>query len=363
MNRTLFPFKGRACAIALLGAALLIIGGCSGNSPSKTASGGRGGGNAVITGAGSSFDYPLFTRAFYQYSQEHPGVSVNYQSIGSGGGIEQFTKKTVDFGATDVPMNANELSAVDPQAAARQLPIALGGVAVSYNVPGAPQHLSLSPAVLAAVFAGKVNNWSDPAIAKLNRGFKAASLPIVVVHRADGSGTTYIFTDYLSTVSRQWKTATGKGKTVSWSASSAMGAKGNEGVAGTIRNTPGAIGYVELSYALQNKMPYAAISNRFGVPVLPSLSSIGSAAAAKPGVSPSDFSIVDQPGRDSYPIAGYSWLLIYGHYPDTAKQKAIRDLFTWMLGPGQKSAPELNYVPLPRKVADQAKRKLASSAR
>ncbi|MBC5828422.1 MAG: phosphate ABC transporter substrate-binding protein PstS, partial [Candidatus Eremiobacteraeota bacterium] len=186
-----------------------------------------------LIGAGSSFDYPFFSRAFYEYGRSHPGVSVNYQSIGSGGGIQQFTAKTVDFGASDVPLNAKELKAAqDANGAVVQVPVALGGVALAYNVPGAPNHLHLSSDVLANIFLGKVTNWNDGAIGRLNRGARLPDLPIVVVHRADGSGTTYIFTDYLSKVSGQWKDQVGNGKSVSWPASSSVGAKGNEGVAG-----------------------------------------------------------------------------------------------------------------------------------
>ncbi|MBC5824821.1 MAG: phosphate ABC transporter substrate-binding protein PstS [Candidatus Eremiobacteraeota bacterium] len=345
-----------------MAALMVVFGGCTSHSDSG-ASSQTSGERVIITGAGSSFDYPFFTRAFYQYSQEHPGISVNYQSIGSGGGIQQFSNKTVDFGATDVPMNAKELGQADSAAGIVQLPIALGGVAVAYNVPDAPEHLKLSGALLASIFSGSIRDWNDPAIARLNPGGSLKSLPIVVVHRADGSGTTFIFTDYLSAVDASWKRTIGKGKSISWAAPSAVGAKGNEGVAGQIQNTPGAIGYVELSYALQNKMSYAAIENRSHAFILPSPRSIAAAAAAKPAVSAKDFSIVDAAGPLVYPISGYSWLLVYHSYPDSAKEAAIRNLFRWVLGAGQKLAATVNYVPLPTSVSVRAQTALTSSPR
>jgi len=341
-----------ACAALAFGAAA-----CSSQPPAP--SGGPNGARATLVGAGSTFDYPLFSRAFYQYSQLHPGVTVNYQSIGSGGGIQQFTAKTVDFGATDVPMGSKELAAVAGGAAAIvQIPVTLGGVVVSYNVPDAPANLRLDPAVLSNIFLGKIANWNDPAISGLNPGAHLKSLPIAVVHRADGSGTTYIFTSYLSAVSPQWKTVVGVGKTVAWPAASSVGAKGNEGVAGQIRNTPGAIGYIELSYATQNSMPAAALQNASGAFVIASENSVKAAAAAKPSVSAKDFAIVNEPGASAYPIAGYSWVLLYRHYPDAGKQAALYDLFRWLLRDGQQYAASVSYVPLPPNVAAAAQQQL-----
>jgi len=343
-------------AVCLLAAAT-IAAACSGQSRQTPPAGGAAA--IQLVGAGSTFDYPLFSRAFYQYSRLHPNVSVNYQSIGSGGGIQQFTKKTVDFGATDVPMGSKELAAIEGGAGAViQIPVALGGVVIAYNVPGAPPHLRLTPDVLAAIYLGTIRDWSDPAIAKLNPQAKLKSLPIIVVHRADGSGTTYIFTDYLSAVSPQWQSTSGKGKTVNWTAPSAVGAKGNEGVAGQIRNAPGAIGYIELSYAMQNDIPFVALQNKAGAFVLPMLDSVKAAAASKASVSARDFSIVNQPGANAYPIAGYSWALLYRHYPDAAKQKALDDLFGWLLTDGQQYAAPVDYVPLPQNVANGAARAL-----
>ena len=210
----------------------------------------------TLVGAGSSFDFPFFSRAFFPYHQDHPDVTVNYQSIGSGGGIQQFTAKTVDFGASDVPLTKTEAAAAQAaNGAVVQVPVALGGVVIAYNVPGVSGHLKLSPGVLADIFLGKISNWNDSRIARLNPGVNLPNLPILVVHRADGSGTTYIFTDYLSRISADWKSKVGTAKSVSWPAASSVGVKGNEGVARQIRNTPGAIGYVELAYAHRNGHP------------------------------------------------------------------------------------------------------------
>ena len=337
---------GRANLFARVILGLLLLAGCAkpGGAPSPT--------QIAIVGAGATFDYPFFSKAFFAYLQRHPDVTVNYQSIGSGGGIQQFTKKTVDFGATDVPMNANELAAVTGgPGAVVQLPITLGGVAIAYNVPGAPEHLRLSAKVLSDIFLGQISNWDDKAIAALNPGLSLGSLPIIVVHRADGSGTTYLFTAYLSAVSPQWKQTSGVGKTVNWTAGSAVGAKGNEGVAGQIRNTAGAIGYVELAYALQTGMKFAALQNKSGSFVVPSIDSVRAAAAQKPSVTAKDFLILDEVGNTTYPIAGYSWILLYRRYPDGTKQKALNALFRWLLTDGQALATSIDYVPLPPSVS------------
>lgn len=310
----------------------------------------------TLVGAGSTFVYPFFSRAFDAYQTANPGVTINYQSIGSGGGIQQFTAHTVDFGATDVPMNPKELS--DVQGGFKSIvefPVALGGVAVAYDIPGIASGLVLSPDVLASIYLGTVKNWNDPGIVRLNPSAKLPDLPIVVVHRADASGTTYIFTDYLSTVSAAWKARVGKAKTVSWpTQASSVGMKGNEGVAGQIKNTPGAIGYVELAYALETQMTYASIVNASGAAVAPSIASVRAAAATKPAVSPADFSIVNAKGKAAYPIAGYTWALIYKHYPEPAKQGALCTLFHWVETDGQKLAPGIDYVDIPSAVSARA---------
>jgi len=314
-----------------------------------------------IVGAGSTFDNPFFSRAFFQYKNDHPDVTVNYQSIGSGGGIQQFTSRTVDFGASDVPLNPTELKAArDANGAVVEFPVTLGGVAIAYNVSGGPAHLHLSSTVLANIFLGKITVWNDPAIASLNPGTNIPNLPIIVVHRADSSGTTYIFTDYLSRISSQWKSQIGTSKSVSWPASSSIGMKGNEGVAGQIQNTPGSIGYIELAYALENDIPYAALQNKDGKFVVPTLDSVRAAAAQKPTVSPDDFSIVDQPGAESYPICGYSWVMLWRNQADPDRGKQLVDLFKWVVSSGQAYAVNVKYVALPDNVQAMAQRALAT---
>ena len=310
-------------------------------------------------GAGATFPYPFFSRAFYAYSQDHSGVTVNYASIGSGGGISQFTAKTVDFGASDVPMTKSELQAAeDANGRVVQLPDTLGGIAISYNVASIPKHIKLSPAVLADIFLGKITNWNDPAIAALNPGVTFPNLAILVAHRADGSGTTYHFTDYLCKVSPEWKTKVGNGKTVNWPAG--VGAKGNEGVAGQLSNSPGAIGYIELAYALQNDIAYAAMQNKAGEFVLPSVDSVRAAASMKPSVSPTDFSITNMDGKDSYPISAYSWLMVWKNQADPARGKQLADLLKWLVTGGQQYAAKVNYVPLPDNVQQEALKAIAS---
>jgi phosphate transport system substrate-binding protein len=314
-----------------------------------------------LTGAGSSFDFPFFSRAFYEYGKAHGDVQVNYQSIGSGGGIQQFTAKTVDFGASDVPLTATEMKAAQASNGdVVQVPVALGGVVVAYNVPGSNGHLKLDQTTLANIFLGKITNWNDPTIAKLNPGANLPSLSIVVAHRADGSGTTYIFTDYLSKISPEWKTKIGTSKVVNWPAASSVGAKGNEGLAGQVRNTPGAIGYLELAYALDNDISYAALRNSAGQFVVPTVDTVRNAAAQKPNVSPSDFSIVDQGGADSYPIAGYSWVMLWKNQPNAAKGKQLVSLFRWIVTDAQALATKIRYVNLPSNVQGEADKALSS---
>jgi phosphate transport system substrate-binding protein len=314
-----------------------------------------------LTGAGSTWDFPFFSKAFYEYGKSHGDVQVNYQSIGSGGGIQQFTQRTVDFGATDVPMNPNEIAAAEKAGGTvLQVPVVLGGVTVAYNVPGVGSGIHLTPATIADIFLGKVNNWNDPAIAKLNPSTKFPNLPIVVVHRSDGSGTTYTFTDFLSRVSPEWASKIGKGKNVTWLAPSAVGGKGNEGVAGQITNSPGAIGYVELAYVIQNHMPGAALLNRAGKFVEDGPTGVRAAAAAKPDVSPTNFSIVDTPCAACYPIAGYSWVVVFQSPQDKDRGKVLKDLLSWIASPsGQQIAGSLDYVPLPENVQALAQKTLA----
>ena len=305
-----------------------------------------------LTGAGSTFDYPFFSKAFYIYSRKHPDLAVNYQSIGSGGGIQQFIARTVDFGATDVPMDAGELKRAGGPVL--QLPVTLGGEAIAYNLPGIGKGLRMTRELITDIYLGKVSKWNDPAIARLNSSLKLPDMAITVVHRSDGSGTTYIFTDFLSHVSPEWKEKVGAGKSVEWPAPSSVGGKGNEGVAGQVRQTPGAIGYVELAYVLENDMPYARVRNRAGKFLYPTLKTVTAAAATKPAVNATDFSIVDAPGADSYPICGYSWVVLYEKPHDAKRASQVRDVMQWLVTDGQRLAPSIGYVALPANVQKQA---------
>ena len=312
-----------------------------------------------LTGAGSSFVYPFFSKAFYTYSQAHNDVTVNYQSIGSGGGIQQFTAKTIDFGASDVPMNADELKRAS--GAVVQVPVALGGIAVTYNLPvTVPGGLKLTREAIVDIYLGKITHWNDPVLEKLNPRAGLPNLPIVTVHRSDGSGTTYIFTDFLSSVSKDWKDKVGTGKSVQWPGSNTVGGKGNESVAGQVRQTTGGIGYVELAYAMENKLSTAQLENKAGKWVFCTASTVQAAASTKPSVSATDFSIVDRAGANSYPISGYTWAFVYENPTDKARAKLVRDVLTWVTGDdAQKIAASLNYVALPGTVQDTAKKALA----
>jgi phosphate transport system substrate-binding protein len=306
-----------------------------------------------LTGAGATFDYPFFSKAFYIYSQKNPNVTVNYQSIGSGGGIAQFIAKTVDFGASDVPMNAGELGRAGQPVL--QFPVTLGGEAIAYNLPGVTVNIRLTRQIIADIYLGKILKWNDPQITRLNNGVNLPDMPIIVVHRSDGSGTTYIFTDFLSHVSPEWKSKVGVGKSVSWPAPSAVGAKGNEGVAGQVRSTPGAIGYVELAYVVENHMPAAILQNKASKWVTCSPDTIAAAAATKPDVSPTNFSVVDAAGANSYPISGFSWVMVYKKPADSARAKLVYGVLSWLVGPeGQANAKSVDYVPLPENVQTTA---------
>jgi phosphate transport system substrate-binding protein len=335
----------------LLSLSAVAMLGMLGAAPSALAMPARA--DVSLTGAGSSFDYPFFDKAFSEYGR---GVSVNYQPIGSGAGIQQFTARTVDFGATDVPMNpVSELpAAVKAGGAVEQVPIALGGVSVAYNIPGVKSGLHLTGPVLAKIYLGTITRWNDPNIKKLNPRVSLPGAPIVVTHRSDGSGTSYIFTDYLSSVDAQWRGDVGTGKLPAWPVG--VGGKGNPGVAAVVQQTPNSIGYVELAYVLQNHMTQAAIQNKAKQWVEPTLKSVAAAAATFPRVSAINFSIVNAKGKTSYPICGYSWVLLYKHQSDAAKGKALVALMKWLSTTGQKYAGGLDYVPLPKKV-----QKLATS--
>jgi phosphate transport system substrate-binding protein len=313
-----------------------------------------------LTGAGATFPYPFFSKAFYEYSAKHADVTVNYQSIGSGGGIQQFTAKTVDFGASDVPMNADELKRAEAGGSTViQFPTTLGGEAMTYNLPSVIKGgLRLTREAVANIYLGKITRWNDPALAKINPGNALPDMPIVAVNRSDGSGTTYHFTDFLSHVSADWKSKVGTGKSVQWPSPSSVGGKGNEGVAGQVRQTPGAIGYVELAYAIENKMPQAMLENKAGKFMFCTVAGVKAAAATKSNISPTDFSIVDADGPAAYPISGFSWGMVYESPTDKARGKLTRDVLLWLVSDGQPIAATLNYVPLPPNVEAFATKQL-----
>jgi len=310
----------------------------------------------TVTGAGATFPYPLYSKWFYEYSNAHPGVNFNYQSIGSGGGIRQITAGTVDFGASDAPMTDGEMAKLPGPIF--HIPTAIGAVTVVYNLPGIGTGLKLTADEVADIFLGKITRWNDPRIAAHNAGVKLPAEDIVVAHRSDGSGTTDIFTNYLSTVSPEWKEKVGRGKSVRWPVG--LGGKGNEGVAGVVKQTPGAIGYVELAYSTQNKMTVAALRNREGTFVLPTLASTSAAAAGTAKTMPADYrvALVDAPGKDSYPICGLTWLLIYRDQNDAAKGKALVSFLKWAMHDGQRMNAPLLYAPVPAAVVERVDRTL-----
>jgi phosphate transport system substrate-binding protein len=305
-----------------------------------------------LNGAGATFPYPMYSKWFSEYHNAHPGIQINYQSIGSGGGIKQVQAGTVDFGATDGPMSDEQLSATPFKVL--HIPTVLGAVVLTYNLPEVSQELKFTPEAIAGIFLGNVKKWNDPAIAKANPGVKLPDTDIVVVHRSDGSGTSYVFTDYLSKVSPEWKTKVGKNTSVNWPVG--LGGKGNEGVAGTVKQTPGSIGYVELIYAVQNKMAYGSVQNADKQFVKASLEST-TAAAASVKEMPDDFrvSITNAPGKTSYPIASFTWLLVPVEWADATKEKTFVDFLTWMLDKGQTMTKDLNYAPLPAPVVKKIK--------
>jgi phosphate transport system substrate-binding protein len=303
------------------------------------------GAQVLINGAGATFPYPLYSKWFDVYTKVNTDVRFNYQSIGSGGGIKQLLARTVDFGASDAPMNDAQL-AKSPEPILH-FPTVLGAVVLTYNVPGVAAPLHLTGQLIADIYMGKVSKWNDPAIAKLNSGITLPDQSIVVCHRSDGSGTSYIFTDYLSKVSADWAKDPGKATSVKWP--TGLGGKGNEGVTALVQQTPGAIGYVELIYAINNKLPYATIQNHDGSWVEPTLSGVTAAAAADAAQIPADFrvSITDAPGKDSYPLSSFTYLLVYPKQTDATKGKALVGFLRWMLTDGQQYAPALQYAPLP----------------
>jgi phosphate transport system substrate-binding protein len=298
-----------------------------------------------INGAGATFPYPIYSKWFSEYNKLHPNIEINYQSIGSGGGIQQVTKETVFFGATDGPMTSDQLQAAPGKIL--HFPTALGAVVPVYNLPGVSTELKFSGPALADIFLGKITKWNDPAIAKLNAGIKLPATDITVAHRADGSGTTYIWVDYLAKLSPEWKSKVGVATSVNWP--TGVGGRGNEGVSGLVKQTPGAVGYVELIYALQNKIAYGSVMNAAGEPIKASVEAVTLAAAEAAKSMPPDFrvSITNAPGKGVYPIASFTWLLLYENAKDKAQARTMVDFLKWALTDGQKFAPDLGYAPLP----------------
>ncbi len=308
-----------------------------------------------LNAAGATFPYPIYSKWFSEYHKQHPNVAINYQSIGSGGGIRQVLAGTVDFGASDGPMSDEQLA--QAKVPILHIPTVLGAVVPAYNVPGVTGDLRFSPEVIANICLGKITNWNDPAIARDNPGVRFPDKTIVVVHRSDGSGTNYIFTDYLGKVSPEWKSRVGTGTSVKWPVG--LGAKGNEGVAGMIRQQEGAFGYVELIYAIQNKIAYGVVKNASGTWVKGSLQG-ATAAAGSVKEMPADFrvSITNPPGKEAYPIASFTWLLIPSRFDDHSKGQAVVNFLNWMLDQGEPMTAALDYAPLPKNVAAKVRARI-----
>ncbi len=302
-----------------------------------------------LTGAGSTFDYPVFAKWFTEYSNAHPGVQINYQSIGSGGGIQQVSSGLVDFGASDGPMTDEQLAKSKVKLV--HIPVVLGAVVPVFNIPGV-NDLRFSGDVLADIYLGKITNWSDPRIAKDNPGVRLPSMPINVVHRADGSGTTFIFADYLCKVSKEWAAGPSKGTAINWP--KGIGGKGSEGVTGLVRQLPGSIGYVELTYALENHISFGQVRNAAGNWVRASISGVTEAAASVKNM-PADFrvSITNAPGANAYPISSFSWMLVPIKAQDAAKGRILKDFLSWMVNSGEAQVSSLYYAPLPQSVGQK----------
>ncbi len=302
----------------------------------------------LINGAGATFPYPIYSKWFSEYAKVDPSVKFNYQSIGSGGGIKQITAQTVDLGASDAFLSDAQLKAAPGKLI--HIPTVMGAVVVTYNIPGISKGLKLKSEDVADIYLGRITRWNDPRIVADNKGVSLPNQPIVVVHRSDGSGTTNIFTDFLSGVSAEWTKKVGKGTSVKWPIG--LGGKGNEGVAGQVKNTKYSIGYVELAYAFENRLPFATLKNKSGHWVEPSIKSTSAAAAGAAKHMPADYriSLVNQPGKDAYPIAGFTWLLVYEQQKDKVKGKKLVEFLNWELAKGQKMASALLYAPLPENV-------------
>jgi phosphate transport system substrate-binding protein len=337
-------------SLAFLGF-LLVLGGC------VSGGGGTDSGPLQLQGAGATFPNPLYQKWLSEYGKAHPDVKIDYQSIGSGGGIKQIQAQTVDFGASDTPMKDEDLKAAPGELL--HIPTVLGAVVITYNLEGAPT-LHFSSEVIADIFLGKIKKWNDPKIAADNAGAKLPAADITVVHRSDGSGTSAVFTDYLSKVSSEWKEKVGTGPSPSWPVG--IGGKGNEGVTGQVKNTPNTIGYVELVYAVQNKLPVARIKNAAGAFIEPTVDSVTAAAAASAANTPDDLrvSITNAQGAQVYPISSFTYILIYKNQKDAKKGKALVDFLWWGIHDGENDAKQLQYAPLPADIVKRAEAKLNS---
>ena len=314
-------------------------------------------GQVLLNAAGATFPYPMYSKWFDQYHQAHSNVQINYQSIGSGGGIRQLLDKTVDFGASDGPMTDEQLK--QASVPILHFPTVLGADVPSYNLPGVSAELNFTPEALGGIFLGKITKWNDPAITSANPGVKLPGDDIVVVHRSDGSGTTYIWTDYLSKISPEWKQKVGTATSVNWPVG--LGGKGNEGVAGLVQQTPNSLGYIELIYAIQNKIAYGRVKNSSGAFVKADLASVSAAAAAVAKFMPDDFrvSITNPEGKAAYPIASFTWLLIPAKFTDSAKRDVVKDFLKWMMTDGQQSCEALSYAKLPKEIVAKEMKAIA----
>lgn len=338
-------FKKKQLLTGLVaGVIALSVVGCGTSSPSSSSSAPA----VTLTGAGSTFVQPLIMQQIAKYNSIAPNVTINYQGVGSGAGIKQISDQLLNFGGTDAFMTDSQLAEAKG-GKILQIPLTLGAEAISYNVPNAPKDLRMTGDVLSKIYMGKITNWNDPAIAALNPGVTLPNLKITVAHRSDGSGTTSIFTHYLSAISPEWKSQVGAGTSVNWPVG--VGGKGNASVAGIVQQTPGAIGYIELAYALQNNLPHCLMQNQDGKWVAPSLDSAKAAAAAFQVPADMRVNIVNAPGADAYPIAGFSWALIYQKQTDKAKGEALVKFLDWCVHDGQQLAPSMQYAPLPANLA------------
>lgn len=353
--------KGAAAGII---AGAVLVGACGAGSTNRADSSASviaAGSSIDLTGAGATFPYPIYSRWFSEYAAK-TGVKINYQDIGSGGGIKQLGEQTVDFGASDAPMSDEEMAGAKG-GTVLHIPTVVGLVAIAYNLPGLAQPLKLTGPLLADIYLGKVTKWNDPRIVALNRDAKLPSSDILVVHRSEGSGTTFIFTDYLSSVSPAWKAGPGQGKSVQWP--TGIGERGNEGVSGNIKQSPNSIGYVELAYVTQNRLTPALLQNAAGQFVAPTAASATAAAEAAVAKLPANsdlrVSIVNSPGAQTYPITSFTWLLVYAKMSDSSKAKKLDTFIRWALTDGQKNVAALDYAPLPPSLASTLTRRIDST--